>query len=285
MNALWMLGASFFFAAMGVCIKLAGQQFPPAELVFYRGVIAALLVFGYVRSRGFTLATPHWRSHLARSFAGFISLVSYFYAIQMIPLATAVTLGYTSPLFLALILTFWKKEKAGLRIALALVAGFLGVTLVLQPTFGRDQFLGGFLGLVSGVVSSIAYMNVRRLGELGEPEWRTVFYFSSFTALGGLVMAATGGTPHSADAAGWLLVVGVGTFGALGQLCMTAAYKRGKTLVAANLAYSTVVFAALWGILLWDEWLSVGAWMGMALIVGSGITASTDVRSAPAEQD
>jgi len=283
-----MVAASFLFACMGVCVKLGSEVFSSGELVFARGAIATLLLGAYVLVRRLPLATPLWRLHFTRGLAGFVSLVAYFYAIGMIPLAAAVTLNYTSPLFLALLLAFWTREpvRGGLYGALAL--GFAGIVLLLQPTLAREQWLGGVLGLASGVISSVAYLNVRRLGEVGEPEWRTVFYFSLFSMLGGLPWLAFSGPLHTVDARGWGLLFGVGAFGAAAQLCMTAAYKRGKTLATASFAYTTVVFSSLFGVLLWDETLSLPAWIGIAVVVAGGVAATACSRGAPAapvEQD
>jgi drug/metabolite transporter (DMT)-like permease len=274
MSALWMLAASLLFACMGVCVKFGAERFAAGELVFYRGFIATLIVGGYMLWRRLPLRTGHLGMHLRRSLAGFVSLVAYFYAITLIPLATAVTLSYTSPLFLALLLAFWVKEGQGRRIYGALLAGFLGVVLLLQPTLREDQWLGALLGLGAGIVSSIAYLNVRRLGEAGEPEWRTVFYFSLFSSIGGLPWLLASGTWHGADAVGWLLLLGVGGFGAAAQWCMTTAYARGRTLATASLAYSTVVFSSLFGIVFWGELLPPLAWAGMVLIVVAGIAAT-----------
>ena len=89
MQSLWMVAASLLFACMGVCVKLGSAQFAAAELVFWRGFIATLLIGSYVLLRGLPLATPHARTHVIRGLAGFVSLVMYFYAISMIPLAAA----------------------------------------------------------------------------------------------------------------------------------------------------------------------------------------------------
>lgn len=283
-----MVAASFLFACMGVCVKLGSQQFSSGELVFARGAIATLLMGTYVAARRLTLRTPLWRTHLARSLSGFVSLVAYFYAIGMIPLATAVTLNYTSPLFLALLLVFWLREPARPALYLAVAIGFVGVVLLLQPTLAREQWLGGLLGLVSGVISSVAYLNVRRLGEAGEPEWRTVFYFSLFSAVAALPWLAASLPFHHVDGSGWALLVGVGAFGAGAQLCMTAAYKRGKTLATAGLAYTTVAFSSVFGLVLWDEALAGVAWLGILVVVAGGVAATALSRSppaAPAEHD
>ena len=290
MQSLWMVAASLLFACMGVCVKLGSARFSAAELVFARGAIALLMIYLYVRLAGLSLATPHWRTHIARGIAGFVSLVMYFYAISMIPLATAVTLNYTSPLFLALLLAFWLRERVRPLLFVALAMGFAGVILLLRPSWGSGQIAGDLFGLGSGVIASVAYLNVRKLGELGEPEWRTVFYFSLIAAIGGLPWVLWGlagaGLPLPAiDARGWLLLLGVGGFGALAQLCMTRAYKHGKTMVSASLAYSTVVFSSLFGMWLWNETLPLIALLGMALILASGISATALSHAAPVEQD
>jgi drug/metabolite transporter (DMT)-like permease len=278
-----MIAASLLFACMGVCVKLGSLQFSAAELVFWRGFIATLIIGSYVLLRRLPVATPHARTHVIRGLAGFISLVMYFYAISLIPLAAAVTLNYTSPLFLALLMAWWLKEPVRRGFYAALTAGFVGVIFLLQPTLGRDQWLGAVFGLGSGMISSIAYLNVRRLGELGEPEWRTVFYFSVMTAVGGLPWLLAASPFHAIDWRGWALLAGVGGFGVLAQLCMTAAYKRGKTLVSASLAYSTVVFSSGFGILLWGETLPWQGWLGVFLIVASGVLATAISRRPDAE--
>ena len=89
---------------------------------------------------------------------------------------------------------------------------------------------------------------------------------------------------HEFDGYRILRILGVGGFGALAQLAMTRAYKRGSTLVSASLAYSTVIFASLFGVLLWDEVLPLTAWLAIGLIVASGLLASAQSR-APAGQD
>ena len=284
MQSLWMIAASFFFACMGVCVKLAAESFSAAEIVFYRSAISLVMVFALMRFRRILIATAHWRVQFQRSGSGFISLLMYFYAISMLPLATAVTLAYTSPLFLAVYLGWFGKARLHRGMFGALVLGFVGVALLLRPTLDADQWLGGLIGLACGMTAGVAYYNVKELGERGEVEERTVFYFSLFsTVASGMWMVLF--EFHPIDLRGGLLLLGVGSFGTLAQLAMTRAYKRGKTLVSASLAYSTVIFASLFGMLFWQEALSLGAWLAIALIVASGLVATWFSRANPAEQD
>jgi len=119
----------------------------------------------------------------------------------------------------------------------------------------------------------MAYLQVAALGRMGEPESRTVFYFSVGTTLTGLVGSAVlGFSPWTWPAALWLLPVGLLAAG--GQLCMTMAYSQGATLVVANLQYAGIVFAALYGLFLFGDQIPLIGWAGMALIIASGITAT-----------
>ncbi|WP_306476949.1 DMT family transporter [Methyloversatilis sp.] len=273
MQSLWMVLASLLFASMGVCVKLASDALPASEIAFYRGFIALLLVAVVMRLRGADFATPHTGVHLKRGVSGAVSLILYFEAISLLPLPTAVTLNYTSPLFMAAWLGFTASGELSRPLMMALVTGFAGVVLVLQPTLGSDQWVGGLFGLGSGLIATIAYLSVRDLGRLGEPEWRIVLYFSACSAVLGALWALADGGFHLHSARTWALLGGVGVFGTAAQLCMTAAYKGGRTLVSASLAYTTVAFSTLYGILLWQEVPTAVVWLGMLLIVASGLLA------------
>jgi drug/metabolite transporter (DMT)-like permease len=280
MQSLWMVVASFLFAIMGVCVKLAAETFSAPEIVFYRSAVSLVLMLSIVRLRGIPLATSHWRQQGFRGLSGFVSLLLYFYAIAMLPLATAVTLNYTSPLFLALYFAAFAGMRLSVGMLAALAIGFVGVVALLQPTLADDQWLGGLIALASGVISGLAYFNVRELGARGEPEARTVFYFSLYATVGSAAWMLLYEF-HPVDLRGGLLLVGVGGFATLAQLAMTRAYKRGKPIVAASLAYTAIVFASLFGALIWGDALPAGAWLGIVLIVGSGIAASRLSRGKP----
>ena len=272
-----MLAAGLLFACMGVFVKLGSPHFSSAELVFYRSAIGLVAIYAVTRHQRLSLATRHWKMHLWRSLSGFIALLLYFYAISQLPLATAVTLNYTSPLFLALLTTFWLKERAHWPLVMAIILGFAGVLLLLRPTLNHEQFFAGCIGLVSGFFAAIAYFNIKQLGKTGEPEWRVVFYFTLLCTIGaGLWMLLTGF--HGINQKSLLILLGLATSATLAQFAVTRAYGRGKTLVSGALAYSTVVFASLFGIALWGEVLPVTGWLAIGLIAAGGILS---IKAAP----
>ncbi len=283
MQSLWMIAASFLFACMGVCVKLAAATHSAVEITFWRSAISLILMYGLVRLRGVPLGTPHWRWQIARGAVGFSALFSYFYAITLLPLATAVTLNYTSAIFLALYLGF-----AGMQmrkgILGALLLGLVGVALLLKPTFHADQLMGGLIGLGSGILAGMAYFSVRELGARGEAETRTVFYFSLVSSIGsGLWLLFS--DVHPVDLRSGLLLLGVACFATAAQLAMTRAYSRGKTLMSAALAYSTVIFSSLFGMLIWGEVMAASSWLAIVLIIASGVAATHFSRANPAEGD
>lgn len=282
MTSSWMIVAGFLFGCMGVFVKLGAEYFSSAELVFYRSLFGLAVIFLIIRVQGLPLATPRWKMHFWRGLSGFAALMLFFYAIAALPLATAVTLNYTSPLFLALLTVLVLKERPGFLLILALAIGFAGVVLLLRPTFQADQVTAGLFGLLSGFLAGIAYLNVKQLGALGEPEWRVVFYFTLFSTLGGGIWMLLH-TFHPVTPRGFLILVGLGTTATLAQLAMTRAYRTGKTLVVGSLAYGTVVFASLWGIVLWQEILPPGSWLAIVLIVLSGVISLRSGEKVPPE--
>lgn len=271
-----MLVAAVLFSFMGAMVKFAIQQYGVLEIVLYRSLVGVLALFAFVRWRGESLATPVARTHLARGAVGTAALALWFYATGALPLGTAMTLNYTSPIFLAALAVGFSLragERVDWRLVAAITIGFCGVILVLQPTINAAQGVAAMAGLVSGVLSAIAYWYVRTLGRLGEPEWRTVFYFAlSGTALGLIGSLITGFSAH--DTRGLALLLGIGVTATLAQLAMTRAYAYGHTLVVANLQFVAVVAASLLGIVLFSDQIPLMGWIGILVIIGGGVLST-----------
>lgn len=271
-----MLSACLLFAAMGACVKLAGGHFNLGQTVLVRGIVPVVMLLAWVVWFHLSLRSRHWRSHLYRSLFGSLGMLLYFSAIARLPLAAAVTLNNTSALFMAAAVTLRQRHMPPLPVIGALITGFLGVALVLQPTITADQWLGGVLGVSSGLLGCMAQLNVRELSRAGEPEWRTVLFFSAACSLFALPLAAClpGGNTAQATPAQWIYLIALGIAGCLGQLAMTRAYGLGKTIVTASLSYTTVIFSSLFGVLLWGDHLSALSCLGIAMIATASIVSS-----------
>lgn len=269
MRSLWMLVAAFLFACMGVLVKLSADHFTTIELVFYRSLMGVGITYLFVRYHRLTLKTGYWKTHCCRGLTGLGSLLMFFYCITELPLATAISLNYTWPLFMALFSTLILREQLHWPMVFAIALGFVGIVFLLRPTLDNNHWIAASLGLASGFFAAIAYMNVRQLGNLGESEWRVVFYFTLIsTLITGTWLALTTFNPVTQQ--NIHLLIGIGITATLAQLAMTRAYRTGTTLVVSSLGYSTVLFACIWGILIWNEILSPIAWLGMALIIAGG---------------
>jgi S-adenosylmethionine uptake transporter len=280
MQALWMVLAAFWFATMAVGIKIASGSFGLFELVFYRGLVSMVFMAAVMRARGIPLATPVPMMHAWRTALGVSALSAWFYAIAHLPLATAMTLNYMSGVWVAAFIVggamlYGRAERQGPLMATVL-AGFAGVVMMLRPTIEQNQLFAGLIGLLSGLGAALAYMQVTALGKVGEPEGRTVFYFSLGSTICGLAGVAWTGmsswTSVGWQAIAWLVPIGI--LASLGQWCMTRAYSRGSTLLVANLQYSGIVFGAFYSLLLLGDSIPLIGWAGMALIVASGLAAT-----------
>jgi drug/metabolite transporter (DMT)-like permease len=270
LRSLWMLVAALGFAIMGALVKVGAQKFSNSELVFYRSIFGLMVIWLYIAINKLPLATPVIFKQMSRALVGFASLVLFFYAIAHLPLVTAITLNYTSPLFLAVFTPFLLHEKPKKSLFMGLIIGFIGVTLLLKPHFGQSDWLAGSLGLLSGIGAALAYVHVKQLGKVNEPDWRTVFYFTLISSIGaGLWMLFD--DFHVLQWQDLPVLLGLGLSATIAQLAMTRAYRTGSTLVVASLAYVTVVLASLFGVAWWNEHLSLNAWLAITLIVLSGV--------------
>ena len=279
---LLMLGAALLFSMMAVCVKWAAALYGAGELVFYRCLIGALFIAAIARLRRTSLRTAVPSMHFWRSTSGVFALLLWFYAIGGLPLATAMTLNYMSSVWMALFLiggaVMLGAARVDGRLVASVLTGFAGVALVLRPTLEQQQLWSGLAGLLSGLLSAMAYLQVTALARAGEPTERIVFYFSiGGLMVGALWMLLQGSSAHSPR--GLALLLAIGLLATTAQVMMTRAYRIGHTLSNASLQYLGIVFSFGFGVLLFDDAVTWMALAGMALIVGAGL-AATFLRSS-----
>ena len=288
-----MVGATALFALMGAVVKAASGFYNAGEIVMYRSLVGLVLMTAVMRWRGVAFASQVPRLHLSRSVSGTVALCLWFTAIGGLPLATAMTLNYMSSVWIAVFLiggaVLLAPERAGapaldLRLVAAVLAGFAGVVLVLRPTIEQEQLAYGLVGLGSGLLAAVAYLQVTALGRLGEPGERVVFYFSLTGVVFGGLYAVWGGGFGRHVTEGVLLLLAIGTLATAAQWMMTRAFATGATMGIAALQYLGIVFSSLLGLLLFDETLPATASAGILLILAAGV-AATVLRGRPRAAD
>ncbi|MDY3331611.1 MAG: DMT family transporter [Pelistega sp.] len=274
MQSFWNLVASIMFACMGAGVKYSLENGASlSSVIIFRSFpsVACILIWALLTHH--SLKTRYPMNHLKRNIFGVSGMWLTFFTLGMLPLATSTSLSYTSSLFIGLYVVWSAKHiKTDLVRLCAVLLGFAGITLVLKPSINADLWLGVVTGLCAGLASAFAMFQVKALGKLGEPVWRTVFYFSLISTLTGLFMLEKGDLTE-VPIQTWIVLVLTGFFGMFGQLAMTQAYGAGSPIIAAVLQYSTIIFSALLGILFWDVIPDMIAWLGMLMVIlaGAGI--------------
>ena len=269
----WMLISTIFFSIMGACVKFGGDYYSPYELVFYRALISLIFITAIMKITNVKISSRYPQLHIARSLVGSISLVLFFYAICYLPLSTAMTLNYTSPLFVGLLMPFILRRKVKNWLFIAILVGFIGVFFTLKPTIDNQSYLAGFIGLTSGFGAAMAYLFVTQLAQLKEPDIRIVFYFTLISTIGaGLISLLDGFHKPRVDDLFFLFLLGISA--TIAQLAITKAYRVGNTLGNAGLSYLAIVFSTTIGIFYFKETIDWSGFIGIALIILSGLLAS-----------
>ncbi len=277
-KSVWMLVAAFFFSVMAALTKVGAQNFGTSELIFYRSLFGVIVMAAGVAASGRSLKTPLAFSHIKRSFFGTLGMSIWFYAIAHLPLGTAMTLNYTSPLYMAggvVLMSFWHKHPVKWVQAAAVLLGFLGVVLVLRPEVHAGDELPALIGLTSGLFGAMAYYQIRELAHMKEPEWRIVFYFTLFgTVWGALGQLLLGGGFTPVRLSDVPALLGIGVTATAAQYTMTRAWGGENVLLTAVFQYSAIVFATLIGMLFFAESLPWQSALGIATILVAGVWAT-----------
>ena len=226
---------------------------------------------------GISIKTSYPGLYLLRCIVGTLCICMGVYIVWVLPLGTAQTLTYTSPLFFAFftVVSAWRHRKAvSWFLVAAIMVGFFGIVLILRPTVDPSEFTAMLVGVLVGVTGAWADWMIRMLTEKGEPPYRIVFYFlTTGTIVGAALTLMTGGF-HAIDFYGLALILLIGLFGTLGQFTLTYAWKYGVPLINTLYQYSGVVFAVILGMFLFDDsfdWITI---LGIFIVCASGIAAS-----------
>ncbi len=279
-GALYAVVAELFFTSMAASVKLASADLSNETIVFFRNLFGLLFLLPWVLRPGTPgLATRHLRWHVVRALAGLGSMYCFFYALAHVPMAEAVLMKLTAPLFIPLVTFLWLGERVPRNVALAVLIGFTGVAFILRPGFGELSPVL-LVALGAGALAAAGKTGVRQLTRT-EPITRVVFYFALVSTLLSALPLAWGWTPP--DPQGWALLVLLGLLATFGQTFMTAAYGLAPAAQIGPFTYSSVLFASAYGWLLWGNTPTLFSGIGAALVFAAGVAATRARSREPAE--
>jgi drug/metabolite transporter (DMT)-like permease len=259
------------FATLFALVKLVeGRGVTVVETVFFRQTFAIppLLVWIMAGPGLRTIATKRIGAHLWRTAISLTGVFANFAVVLLMPLAEAMTLQFTVPIFATLLGALVLKEPTGWHRWGAVLLGFIGVLIVAQPGSGQFPLLGIAMGLTSALTGAVIAILVRQLNRT-ESASSIVFWFSALSVppLGLLCLFYI----HPHDALTWAMLVGTGVIGGAGQLATTASVRVAPVSVVAPMDYSSLIWGALYGWLIFGTIPGVSMWTGAAIIVASGL--------------
>ncbi len=257
------------YSIMDAMIKWLGPSYPTMELVFFRSLFAFIPI-AYVLWRSGSLAGLRTRNlfgHGARSLAGLISISLFFYAYTRMPLANVVAISFAAPLLVTALSVPLLGERVGWRRWSAVLAGFLGVIVMVKPDAGMFDRIA-VLALVATVFYALVIVSIRKLSRTETPTAIVFYYALTSTLITGAVLPFVWVTP---DAEGWVLLILVGLIGGVAQFAMTNAYRLGAVSIIAPFDYMHIIWAALLGFFIWGEVPGNTIWIGTAIVMASGI--------------
>lgn len=285
LGAALLTASELLFATMGAAVKAVSADLPTAMIVFFRSLFGLILFLPLIlgRARAELLPSPGlWPLYALRAGVGLAAMACFFHALAHLPLADGMLLKMTAPVFMPVIATLWLAEHPSRWALLAVPVGLAGVVLVLDPA-GRVE-TAALVGLAGGVLAAGAKVSVRRLTRT-EPAARVVVWFAVLATLCAAPFAAwQWQTPGALQ---WLLLLAIGLCASAGQWLLSRGYGAASPGQIGPFTYTSVIFAGLYGALLWDELPDTAFVAGALLIAGAGVMAlRRDIprRAAAAEE-
>lgn len=259
------------FATLLMLVKLAGESgVKLPEIMFWRQAVSLPILFGYLALTGgvHRLKTQRLAIHGRRAVLGMTNMIFNFGATILLPLAESTVLGFTSPLFAVVLAALVMREHIGKYRWLAVALGFAGVLIIAQPGGEPVSTLGIVLGLLCAFFITVINYQIRDLGRTEEPI-TIAFYFAAFGTPMAAIFLPFFITPHTAGQ--WLVLMGIGVSGTLGQVLLAASLRYGAVASVIVMDYTTLIWATLYGWLVWHQVPPAATWLGAPLIIAAGL--------------
>jgi drug/metabolite transporter (DMT)-like permease len=256
---------------MAMLVKLAGDHGVHLfEIMFWRQAVTIPLVLSWLGAKRNlrVLKTPRFAAHLRRSLLGVFGMSLMFAAFLLLPLAEATAINFTVPLFATLLSVMFLHEKIGLWRLSALAIGFAGVIIITRPGNSDIPLLGAAAGLGAAFMIAMLSILIKDLNRTDQPVC-IVFWFAAIGTPITAIALPFVMTTH--DGMVWGLLMAAGIFGSFGQLLLTTALRFGDVSSVVVMDYSGLIWATIYGWIVWDRLPSSTTWLGAPLIITAGM--------------
>ncbi len=264
---------AFWFAIMGLLVKIAGKSLPSQQIVLMRAVFTLAMSWWALERAGIRPRLGNGRPLLLlRGLLGAVGINCFYFSLVHLPLGDATLLQYTNPVFATLIAAVWVGERIGITEMVSLVASLVGVILITRPAFlfgSHGSTIVPYhaaIALFGAICSGAAYAAVRKMASREHPAV-IVFYLPLVTLPLAIPFALAAWTPPTALQ--WLLLIAVGVSTQIAQVYMTKGLHAETAARATTTGYLQIVFAGLWGALILHELPSLWTIAGASVIIGS----------------
>ena len=262
------MGAFFMFTVMNVFAKLLSASHSVIEIAFYRNLIACMpfLLIVFVLGKRDILVIRSKPSLVGlRAVLGAVSLMTTFAAFSLMPMAETTVLLFTSSLFIPVLGVIFLSERVGPYRWSAVVIGFAGVVIMTGPA-GQVSTIGVTVAIAAALMHATLQIVLRYLGRYERPETITFYFLVIGTLITALPLPFVAVTPTMAEVP---LLFGVGLSGALAQWLLSIAFRNAPAAIVTVFNYSGIVWATLFGWLIWNDWPLPSVLIGAGIVIAS----------------
>ena len=277
-NKFYLVFASLFFSLMTVCVKKIDEAIPIYELVFFRSVFSLIITSIIIKKKKIYPWGKNKVLLIVRGSLGTIALMCIFYSIRNMPLSISTVIQYTYPIFISIFAVFLIKERINFNLILALIIGWFGILIILNPyqskSYGIDNF-AIFIAFAGAVTTSLAYIAVKKLSRQ-EDIFVIIKYFPLISVITLIpIVCANWITPQINDL---IWIIGIGIFTQAGQTFLTLGLKNLPASQASSINYLQVMFGSIWGIYIFGENITINFVIGSIFVLLGTIISTSKIQ-------
>ena len=263
-----MIIATVLFSIMHASIKHMSSSMHPFEIAFFRNLFGLLVIAPWFIKYGIEpLKTKKIKLHMARSFFNVIAMLSFFYSLSIAPLADVASLAFTAPLFASILAVFFLKEIIGIKRILAIIVGFIGAIIIIDPVYSSINN-GHIFTLLSASVWSVSLIIIKILGRTESSVTITSYMVIIMIPLSGIAALFHWEAPSINDLI-FLMIIGIS--GTAAQMLLAQALRQGDTSIIMPFDFLKLIWAVVIGYLFFFEVPSINTWFGSIIIFLSTI--------------